>query len=596
MKNWGKICFLFLTCCLMSTLLIACGPQIGATNPDKTADPIDNTMVDNTNNHQKSDETEIPTELTSTETPSEENLPTEVNHQITPPNENQPESNTPTEPEPEHPTEPEPETPACEHNLGDWIVIKVPTCTEPGEVQRTCACGVIVETRSIEPQGHNYVYEDIPATCCQDGTHTTTCKNCNFKEVETIPASDKYHSFVYVKTIEPSCTEQGYMLYTCQHCHTQKQSNFTDPTGHTSYVGCVTAKATCCTPGIITYTCIYGDHSYTETIPATGVHEYTITKTIDPTCTTDGYTLHKCQYCNDSYIDNIKTHLGHDHHCTNTVPATCTEDGYNTYTCARCNDVYQETLTQLGHNHEHTATVPATCCQDGYHTSTCTRCGDIQTEIIEKSEEYHDYEITIITPTCTEDGYTLHNCRHCENSFKSDIIEKSEEYHDIAPDTQCCRHCHQSFVTSPIENFEGSYWYLKDTNTWAMRTKSSEKWAICFETYEPTEYEQQKTGTYYVYRGTLDNNGKFRKDAEQPTDNYHGKYKLISFENAHGQYEYYIELTDEKFSGTTFRLDYDLKQDTNTSKTYYALDTNDTKLFGSKSYKNSSLIFAGYGV
>ena len=45
-----------------------------------------------------------------------------------------------------------------EHENTSWSVIKVATCTEKGSEGLYCDCGELLESKDIEPIGHNYAY------------------------------------------------------------------------------------------------------------------------------------------------------------------------------------------------------------------------------------------------------------------------------------------------------------------------------------------------------------------------------------------------------------------------------------------------------
>lgn len=48
------------------------------------------------------------------------------------------------------------EAPECEHQWGEWVETKAPTCTEVGEETRTCSVCGETETREVAAAGHNF--------------------------------------------------------------------------------------------------------------------------------------------------------------------------------------------------------------------------------------------------------------------------------------------------------------------------------------------------------------------------------------------------------------------------------------------------------
>ncbi len=62
------------------------------------------------------------------------------------------------------------------------------------------------------------------------------------------------------------------------------------------YTSAVTKNATCSETGTTTYTCSCGD-SYTEIIPATGNHKFSVLRDTAATCTSDGLYIEECSEC-----------------------------------------------------------------------------------------------------------------------------------------------------------------------------------------------------------------------------------------------------------------------------------------------------------
>lgn len=64
----------------------------------------------------------------------------------------------------------------------------------------------------------------------------------------------------------------------------------------------------------------------------------------------------------------------------------------------------------------------ATCTTDGSKHKECSSCGEtLGTEPI--SAKGHDYNETIIPPTEEQQGYTLHQCSRCEDSYKDNFVD-----------------------------------------------------------------------------------------------------------------------------------------------------------------------------
>ena len=84
-----------------------------------------------------------------------------------------------------------------------------------------------------------------------------------------------------------------------------------DEDGHAYDDGVITAPATCGTDGVKIFTCAVCGDSYTETISATGAHNYQGVVTTAATCETDGVKTFTCAVCGDSYTEPVAA-TGHN--------------------------------------------------------------------------------------------------------------------------------------------------------------------------------------------------------------------------------------------------------------------------------------------
>ncbi len=125
-----------------------------------------------------------------------------------------------TKPNTEVPT-PEP-TPSHTHTFSEWTTTKSATCTETGELSRTCSTCGEVETSTIPATGHNFstTAEVITnATCTTPGKKAYKCQNPGCTEYK-----DEYviyptgHKVTYTTTKEPTCTSKGEKSGTCTVC------------------------------------------------------------------------------------------------------------------------------------------------------------------------------------------------------------------------------------------------------------------------------------------------------------------------------------------------------------------------------------------
>ena len=189
-------------------------------------------------------------------------------------------------------------------------------------------------------------------------------------------------------TVPATCGEAGRVDTICSNCGEVISTKEIPATGaHTWGNGTVTTEPTETTPGVRTFTCAVCGATRTETIPATGAHDYQFTRTVAPTCTADGYDLYTCSGCGATEKRNPKPALGHKWDSgTVTTEPTETTPGVRTYTCTVCGQTKNETIPATGaHTHtwdSGTVTIAPTETTPGVRTYTCTVCGQTKNEII----------------------------------------------------------------------------------------------------------------------------------------------------------------------------------------------------------------------
>ena len=151
-------------------------------------------------------------------------------------------------------------------------------------------------------------------------------------------------------TVPATCGEAGRIDTICSNCGEVVSTKEIPATGaHTWDNGTVTTEPTEATPGVRTFTCAVCGATRTETIPATGAHDYQFTKNVAPTCTTDGYDLYTCSGCGATEKRNPKPALGHKwDNGTVTIAPTETTPGVRTYTCTVCGQTKNEIIPATG--------------------------------------------------------------------------------------------------------------------------------------------------------------------------------------------------------------------------------------------------------
>ena len=231
-------------------------------------------------------------------------------------------------------------------------------------------------------------------------------------------------------TVPATCGEAGRVDTICSNCGEVVSTKEIPATGaHTWDNGTVTTEPTETTPGVRTFTCAVCGATRTETIPATGAHDYQFTKNIAPTCTADGYDLYTCSGCGATEKRNPKPALGHKWDSgTVTTEPTETTPGVRTYTCTVCGQTKNETIPATG-THTHvwdngTVTIAPTETTPGVRTYTCTVCGQTKNETIPATGTHThvwDNGTVTIAPTETTPGVRTYTCTVCGQT-KNEII------------------------------------------------------------------------------------------------------------------------------------------------------------------------------
>lgn len=158
------------------------------------------------------------------------------------------------------------------HVFGEWQTTVKPTCTEGGEMIRSCSVCGAEETKTIDALGHDYSGQwtvDKEADCVNDGSKSRHCSRCDAKTDVTVIEA-KGHTEVVDKAVAATCTADGYTEG--KHCSV-----------------CMTVIAP------------------QEKIKATG-HKYVET-VVEPSYSNRGYTLYECSVCGYSYKDNYEEQL-----------------------------------------------------------------------------------------------------------------------------------------------------------------------------------------------------------------------------------------------------------------------------------------------
>ncbi|MBQ9510567.1 MAG: hypothetical protein IJR55_02545 [Clostridia bacterium] len=185
--------------------------------------------------------------------------------------------------------------PKLEHELSDWTVAKLASCTEEGLRYRTCSkCNTRFEEKlpMVEHTFGEAVY--TAPTCVANGSSVRVCVVCGYADTTTYPASTEYCVYPedgYVLKTSATCVSEGVYECTCSVCGktTKTRTVPIDPEAHNWSEWNIVSEADCITDGIKTRSCSLCGKDETSVEKSTG-HSF-IVETLKNT------TVNTCSKC-----------------------------------------------------------------------------------------------------------------------------------------------------------------------------------------------------------------------------------------------------------------------------------------------------------
>ncbi len=305
-----------------------------------------------------------------------------------------------------------------------------------------------------------------------------------------IPPEKHEHDYRYLETVAPSCDNLGYERWQCDGCGNLDKRNYTKATGH-NYKAITIREATCKQGGLILNLCDKCGSFFEESTPI-GEHKYK-TEKVQPTCRMTGYTNHTCEICGNSYITDMTPIISHAYERITKEP-TCTDKGYTTSTCTMCGQTFVSDYTEpTGHNWDEGHTITSSSCtSEGVIEYNCKNCSEkmikaesatghtpgkaatcIEPQTCEKCgtvlalPKGHNYSEKIVAPTCTEMGYTIFECKDCEDTYNGDYTDKiAHDYKKAVTSPSCtamghttytCKNCDDEFISDYTDKLSHNY-------------------------------------------------------------------------------------------------------------------------------------------
>lgn len=254
----------------------------------------------------------------------------------------------------------------------------------------------------------NDEYRVSSASCTEPAAYYLSCV-CGKAGTETFADGEATgHSMTKTEAIAATCTQAGQEAYwTCSSC----RKLFSDQNGTTEIARPVSIPATGHIWGVWTSNG-NGTHTRICSASACGTSETGGCSGGTATCTSKAV----CADCSHEYGD-----LNPSNHAnlvkTKAKAAACTEAGNIEYWhCGDCGKYFSDENAQteitaadtVVNEIGHTPGAAAACTID----QTCTVCGTVLAEKLG-----HDYSAAVTVPSCTKDGYTIHTCSRCDDSY-----------------------------------------------------------------------------------------------------------------------------------------------------------------------------------
>lgn len=365
----------------------------------------------------------------------------------------------------------------------------------------------------------------------------------------------------WTETVAPKCNKEGTKVRSCTICHAP-DSETIPATGAHDYRP-VSNTATCGEAGVITEECRDCGKTNTRESSATGNHKWKDIGNPDPapSCTVTGLQKQQCEMCGKEQTVTLKA-TGHKWNGgVETTKATCTSPGIKTYTCSECKETKTEATTALGH------TAPD---ENGY----CTRC-----------------KALISTVQYTATFYYLGS--RLSNQSKSSTV-KANEYVSFPSVADITYNGETYTFKGWTTNTSNSGWYLYDDQKLVDTIRCTISRNTTFYAVYTTEDDSTITYTVDAGKEKAFNAKDFKKLHDNACSD---TFEYVTFSVTSSTYN---KFTGSVYSGKTELSASDLKSDfyydeDDAGKNDYALDT--LSLVAPKGAKDSSITisFKTYG-
>ncbi len=313
--------------------------------------------------------------------------------------------------------------------------------------------------------GHKHSFGEwqvvTEATHQTEGLKKRVCEDCGKEQTEVIEKVP--HAFSdWTVSVPASCTAEGQETRSCDCGETETRTISKLPHNYKDWE--IVTPAECFADG----TTQNGlkqrqchDCTATEKEVIVASHHMAVEEAITPTCTTAGQSeRHYCDVC--GYEEKAATIIpatGHSYGSfapNHDVDLSTTHNGTHSKECANCGDIVTE---QCSYN---TQNVPATCEQNGYNIHTCQTCGDS----FEHDQDSfpalgHDYTLVHIN----DNGHHYHQkvCSHNPEHITEradcagNVINVESTCYENGYTQTTCDICHEVFRSNPLPLKDHTY-------------------------------------------------------------------------------------------------------------------------------------------
>lgn len=330
---------------------------------------------------------------------------------------------------------------------------KAATCTAEGYSDyMQCSVCKLVEQKVILPKvdhvGQKVDSLSLAPTCTKEGYNFFQCTNgdCGYTWTKVVPVIG--HSWIAVEASYPTCSTEGYTAHNlCTVCKATQFKDVLPKVEHAEfYIAELSKAATCVKDGYDFFQCGYGcGYTWTETVKATGYHDWVYVDEKAPTCSAEGYTSHnQCSVCKATEYKNVLPKVAHKKLYVEalSVASTCTKEGYKFYQCEyKCGETWTEATKVAAHNWVEKAAKDPTCVTDGYTAHLeCSVCKATQLKsIVPATGKHVMVTISTVPSTCLKEGTEIKKCANdCGYSETKTLKLADHTWVDVAAKEPSC--------------------------------------------------------------------------------------------------------------------------------------------------------------